>query len=100
MFIGVIPLFVESEAIYTLSQLTEKDMGTICTAATYSADSELPAYLDSKYNSAIFSFAKKYDGRSTQFLNEFMCSEMCPCYDERMIEENINGIVMSEWTPR
>ena len=76
-------------------------MKTLCVASTYGGkDVKLPAYLDSKYNKMILNFAQKYDGRSTQFLNTYMCSEMCPCYNEKMIEENVVGIRMAEYTPK
>jgi hypothetical protein len=102
LWLGIIPLFAESEAIHALTHLDNAKMSTICTIATYGGKNktELPAHLDSKYNEMILSFAQKFDGRSTSFLNKFMCSEMCPCYDEAMIEENVHGIQMSRFTPR
>ena len=102
LWLGIVPLFVESEAIHALNRLDNAKLSTICTIATYGSKdkAKLPDHLDSKYNEMILAFAQKFDGRSTSFLNKYMCSDMCPCYDAAMIEENVHGIQMSRFTPR
>jgi hypothetical protein len=67
MVYGIIPLFIESEAIHSLYHLSNTNMSRICVLATYGTvgKTELPEDLDSKYNWMILNFAQKYDGRST-----------------------------------
>jgi len=61
LFLGVIPLFVESAAIHDLYHISNADMESICTVATYT-NASLPDNLDTKYNNMIVRFSKKYDG--------------------------------------
>lgn len=74
-FLGVIPILSELTAVRLLENLKQEDVDYYCNMTKEELQSE------PKFIRSFFEFAHRFDELSEKYLDQHMCTDLCPCID-------------------